>query len=128
VSKTLYRNPIWSESKGQAETNFVAVIPSPTGKWLLFQQSIWSCGSADNTYVMAAKGGPATGALSSEFSHTYALGWLGGHTALVGGDRTGECGGATSGLYVVDARYPSINVPQLVGADADIASTWGFGN
>jgi hypothetical protein len=109
-----------------AYTDWGLVSPSPDGKWLLLEDQMSSCGTATWADFLPAGGGQLVRALPQAFA-SEALGWLPDNSALVAGQTQGCAGGPPAGIYQV---WPGslVPAPQLVlAANAEDATTWGFG-
>jgi hypothetical protein len=109
-----------------AYTAWGLVSPSPDGKWLLLEDQMSSCGTATWADFLPANGGQLTRALPQTFA-SEALGWLPDNSALVAGQTQGCAGSPPAGIYEV---WPGslVPAPQLVlAANAEDATTWGFG-
>lgn len=100
------------------------VLPSPDGRTLLVQEGHYACGGEWKTSFLSAGGGELEPTVpAGSFSDSWALGWIGGDSALVAAAAPGECGPPQSGIYVA-FRYAPGHANLVLATDSTDAVIW----
>jgi hypothetical protein len=100
------------------------VLPSPDGRTLLVQEGHYACGGEWKTSFLSADGGELEPTVpTGSFSDSWALGWIGGDSALVAAAAPGECGPPQSGIYLAYRDRPG-HAYLVLATDSTDAVIW----
>jgi hypothetical protein len=124
TGRTLLRYPGANHLAGR----WTFLAPSPDGRQLLLEYSVYACGTSRQSYFLRVGSGTLQPAVPDSSAQSEPLGWLrdGTGSALVASQSTAECTGAeASGIY---QTWPGIVAPAsqlVVSTSGEDATLWG---